>query len=254
MQDNEFDNLFRSKLDGFETEPSVNVWQNIDAGLHTGNRRKLLAPLLSAAASIFILIAAGVLLITHYEKSSDVHPSKGDIAKNDVRVKTTALAQAKTSAEVASIRTPAKANPVKHIIALQRIKKQIITTQPVTPYKDADLRAATKQPEPEVIAAEQQKPDIITQPKQDGITLAANNISAPAIKPIQAVLPDKPVGDESTQSAKRHHIHSLGDMLNTVIAAVDKRKDKLLEFTDTDDDESVITGVNLGIVTVKKQN
>ena len=30
MQDNEFDELFRSRLDSFETEPSVDVWEKVD--------------------------------------------------------------------------------------------------------------------------------------------------------------------------------------------------------------------------------
>jgi hypothetical protein len=34
---------------------------------------------------------------------------------------------------------------------------------------------------------------------------------------------------------------------------VDKRKDKLIEFSSKDDDESLITGINLGIIKVKKE-
>jgi hypothetical protein len=42
--------------------------------------------------------------------------------------------------------------------------------------------------------------------------------------------------------------------LNVVIAAVDKRKDKVIEFSNTDGDESSITGINLGIIKIKKEN
>ena len=33
MQDKEFDDQFRSKLDNFEVEPAAQVWQNIDTEL-----------------------------------------------------------------------------------------------------------------------------------------------------------------------------------------------------------------------------
>jgi hypothetical protein len=46
----------------------------------------------------------------------------------------------------------------------------------------------------------------------------------------------------------------LGGIINTIVAAVDKRDDKLIEFTDNDDDDgSRVTAVNLGIFKIKKQ-
>ena len=62
----------------------------------------------------------------------------------------------------------------------------------------------------------------------------------PANKPVKPAL------------GKKHKIHSLGDLFNVMIASVDKRKDKFIEFTDTDEGDN-ITGINLGIVKVKKE-
>ena len=50
----------------------------------------------------------------------------------------------------------------------------------------------------------------------------------------------------------KYKMHSLGDLINAVVAKVDKRKDKFIEFTDKDE-ESLITGVNLGIFKIKKE-
>src|ERR1700743_2371629 len=63
MQDKEFDDLFRSKLDNFEIEPSAQVWQNIDAELDGKKRKGGLFTLLGIAASIIMLIGAGVLFL-----------------------------------------------------------------------------------------------------------------------------------------------------------------------------------------------
>lgn len=254
MQDNEFDNLFRSKLDDFETEPSANVWQHIDAGLYAGNRRKLLVPLLSAAASIIVLVTAGILLMPQHVKNVPGHPYKTQIAMSDVAVKKTFAGPANNIAQVAAINTNKK--PVKHSSVLQPVKKQPIIIQSTITKAIADQQPVVNKPVQAAIAIVPQKSDIIIKKKpNDTIALAANTISAPDITPIQAIIPDKQIiAKAAPQTTKKHRIHSLGDMLNTVIAAVDKRKDKLVEFTDTDDDESVVTGVNLGILAVKKQN
>jgi hypothetical protein len=55
---------------------------------------------------------------------------------------------------------------------------------------------------------------------------------------------------------KKHGIHSLGGLVNVLIAKVDKREDKLIEFTDDDDDNtaSSVTAVNLGVIKIKKQS
>ena len=51
MQDNEFDDLFGSKLKNFEIEPSSHVWENIDANLATAVR-----------TVIILVIAWGIVL------------------------------------------------------------------------------------------------------------------------------------------------------------------------------------------------
>jgi hypothetical protein len=42
--------------------------------------------------------------------------------------------------------------------------------------------------------------------------------------------------------------------VNLVVAKVDKRKDKLIQFSDSDDDGSVITAVHLGALKIKRDN
>src|SRR5258708_4022920 len=63
MQDKEFDQLFRAKLDNFEAEPTGQVWDGIVEGLDGKRRYKMLVPYLSIAASIIVLAAAGILFI-----------------------------------------------------------------------------------------------------------------------------------------------------------------------------------------------
>src|SRR5436305_14821071 len=71
MQDKQFDDLFRSKLGDFEVQPQAGVWQNIDAELG-GKRKKSIFQILSIAASVLILLTAGILFI----------PKKGVVKHN----------------------------------------------------------------------------------------------------------------------------------------------------------------------------
>src|ERR1700744_1830410 len=127
MQDKELDNLFRSKLDDFETEPSAKVWENIDAGLKNGNRKRILLPLLSAAASIIVLVTAGVLLISHSVVIATHHIGKGSIAKSSI-VKAPINDSSNTTKQLASAKPLINAVRVKQVAKLQPVKKQPAAT------------------------------------------------------------------------------------------------------------------------------
>ena len=70
IQDREFDELLRSKLDGFEAQPSAKVWPGISDGLDSATRRKTILPWLTIAASIAVLIGMGVLFML---KKTNIH-------------------------------------------------------------------------------------------------------------------------------------------------------------------------------------
>src|ERR1700744_3832492 len=84
MQDKKFDDLFRSKLDGFEMEPTAQVWENIGAGLD-GKKRKSLTPWLSIAASVIILITAGILFVPKKEVVKHSRHPKNNLVVNKVK-------------------------------------------------------------------------------------------------------------------------------------------------------------------------
>ena len=54
--------------------------------------------------------------------------------------------------------------------------------------------------------------------------------------------------------AAKKRASGLGGIINTIVAVVDKRDDKLIEFTDSENDEGAkVTALNLGIFKIKKQ-
>jgi len=253
MQDKEFDGLFSAKLDNFEVEPSAAVWQGINNGLGNNSRKKVL-PFLGIAASIIVLIAAGIIFLIQKTTVVKPHGVKNRVAVDHpakVIPATTAIKPQSIIVQTSAIAV-VNVNKTKHIEKNNGRKaplKQDATTQqqtPVQPQQQQVLASATV-PKNNVV-----KPSVI-----DTATMIA---AVPVVHP----QPDKPavitatvpIGEKIAQAplVKKHHLRSFGDILNVVIATVDKRKDKVIEFSNTDDDESTITGVNLGIIKIKKQN
>jgi len=256
MQDNEFDGLFRNKLDGFESEPSERVWMDVDAGLE-GKKRPLLF-WLSMAASIVVLVIAGILFIPKWHKVN--HSGEGLVKNPPKQAVTKPVEQVAVAQVVASKNELVKEEPK---ITTTRYKKHLIVA-PV-PVKPEEMIVKTEQlkpaEQPEVIASivtpktDQVKPTPVVPDKQTPL-VAKSNIDIDAVtntlKPAltaNAQAQAKPVAPV----VKKHGIRNFGDLVNLVVAKVDKRKDKALQFTDNEDDDgSTLTAVNIGPVKLAK--
>jgi hypothetical protein len=255
MQDKEFDDLFRSKLDGFEVKPSVGVWDNIVLELSAGKRKKILLPFLSIAASIIVLVAAGILFIPQKQNVISNHPVKHKTAKISQPAETIAVAKnnpqpaklIKAATKVNSIARvhpakEAKYMPVKNTIAPDTIKAFKANMQPV-------LAAVPDKKQDEIKGAvpDDNTPLNIKEPVKENVAITAKPELTATQLPVSAQL-------NAAAVKTKHRIKSFGDLVNVVVAKVDKRKDKVIEFTDTDGDESTITGINLGFVSIKKED
>jgi len=259
MQDNEFDDLFRSKLDNFEIEPLAQVWQNIDAELDGKRRKVSIFPMLSIAASIIVLITAGILFIP---KKDNVKPDRHD--KDSLVAKVTPPVINPENSTPANLNQPkietaaVKQQTTDHIAKVNHAKNIDTSISPKQPYAQ---QIATAKP----VKAEEQQPEVIAeiQKPAEPIQLAAPDNSTELVAKTPAddineiklkpqVIAQVPVKDKPAQQPKKHGIRNFGDIVNLVVAKVDKRKDKVIEFSDADEDGSSITGINLGVIKVKK--
>lgn len=260
MQDKELDRLFQQKLDDLEIQPSARVWQGISAELNTDKRRRILLPLLSAAAGIILLVTAGILFIPKQPVKNNGQHHSTEIARapkavqQPIAVKIDpvvppAPAQNKVPANsvIAPVNNIARTNKTKTKTNLtQSIQQPVVTAQPpVAAHTDEPLLASVpaidyhvvKTAAPDTATRISPKPAIINSEKPHPVLIAQIPSQA-------ATIAAKPV--------RKHRIRSLGDVFNVVIAAVDKRKDKVIEFSNTDEDDATITGLNLGFIKVKK--
>jgi hypothetical protein len=243
MQDKELDELFRSNLDDLEIKPSPNVWAGIDAELEKGRRKKGYITLLSIAASIIILFMAGYLFI----------PQKTRL---------------RSQAHLIGITVPTRKNAPVQVIVKNSYPNEI--NKPVAKGHAGNqnkVKSSTGQNDPTTADLILEKNDeqlaSVNTSKTDIIIaeLPDKNIQIASIQAVQIKTPltiEQPkiaalpvINDNSLAVKPKHTALSLGGIINAMVAKVDKRKDKIIEFTD-DDGESSITGVNLGIIKIKK--
>lgn len=257
MQDKEFDDLFHAKLDGFEMEPSAQVWENIDAELN-GKRKKSIFPFLSIAASVILLIAAAILFIPKKEIVKPGHSNKNGLAHTQaIPPVVKPHAEAPVVAPVIKNTQTENTTEINRVAVVhQPVKKETLPAKTSEqPEQAVQKQEPVKDNNEQLIAAvpEIKQPEV-TNPVVPGpetqLTTKTNAVEAVTTKPVLASTEVPAV--QQTKTVKRRGIHSFGDLVNIVVAKVDKRKDKVIEFTDTDDDESTITAVNMGPIKIKK--
>jgi hypothetical protein len=255
MQDNELDDLFRAKLGQLEMEPAAQVWENIQAGLG-GQKKRSWAPILSIAATVLVLLTAGTWFLLD-------KPVKND-QKQVVRIKATPQSTEAVKATLPVIKTTEEENiapqaPVKNIATVDRIArvKQSKSGRVVASVKQQEVKIVTvkeplAQPQTTVLASVQNKPVLQPVVPEMKLNVPLNDAEPTVVKPVNALAANAGTTSEPEKKVKRRGIHSLGGLINAVITKVDKREDKLIEFTETDEDQSNVTGINLGLLKIKK--
>ena len=251
MQDKEVDQLFRSKLQNFEMEPSRQLWPDISAGINKGKSKPHIA-WLGAAASLLLLLSFGIYFLQQKQvatpsgnvvvKLKPAIPAKVYVPESAGFQKTGNVKATQNTIAINKVRTERRnVKTVRMTIAGssagEQAKEELDVKTVPAPVVHQEILAAVV-PDIETPLAVKQDQNISDFSTQPGTTLM------PAIQQAKGI---------AAAPVKKHRIRSLGDLLNVVISKVDKRKDKIIEFTNTDDDESTVTGLNLGIIKIKRQ-
>jgi len=257
MQDKEFDKAFNSKFADFEIEPSPMVWDNISRELDGKKGKRSLIPYLSIAASIIVLVAAGMLFFR-----PTVNQTKHNTGNNRVAVNVRPSAINNNKSE--QVTEPTTNNSESQNVAVVHQTTSVASTSSVInttspaninvdePAKAVEPAKVIEQPVLAAIEEPKQKEIQLTSPgKETDLMPKGMTIDQPKAidKPILAAV--KP----ETPAAKKRGIHNMGGLINALVAKVDKRDDKLIHFSDDDDDDTgtVLTEVNLGVIKIIKQ-
>lgn len=245
MQDKDMDELFGAKLNDFEMQPSALVWNNITNELDAGKSRKRLVPLLSIAASVIVLLAAGILFIPQKQNTTK---NTRAVAKNTAAVLKVGTAKkviTTTPVVYASV-SKGTNHPVEIIRVITKEKHTVTDTVKLVNTAEQPILANVSQQSQEVIKPVVPDEDITLKPMEIPVLGAKQTLA-------NAQLPE--ADKQNVKPAKKkHRLNTFGDMVNAVVAKIDKRQNKFIEFSNTDGDEATITSVNLGLVKIKKED
>ena len=229
----DFDKLLREKFDSFEAAPSARSWQQISSQLE-GKKNKL--PVLwLAAAAIAAVIAAALWLNVPTAK-----PKAAVVAKEHKEGREIA------ELKVSQARSEKQSRPDLKIVPVSKGTVSRLRRPKQKPMRMIDVPQQTvvsqKSPSPALTVTALE----IKEPVETVSKLASEEFYT-------AVL----CGTEqncggSEPATSRTRIKSVGDLVNFVVGKVDKRKDKIIEFT-KEEEGDVVSGINLGLVHFKNK-
>ncbi|RYE24289.1 MAG: hypothetical protein EOP42_22425 [Sphingobacteriaceae bacterium] len=257
ISDKELDDLFNSKLNNIEAEPSADLWDNIAAELDQKPKRKNLVPVLRIAAGIIVIFSVGLLFLRKDVPVENQLPKK--LVKAKLQQQNPADKQIEKLGDKNSmLLLTAKNEVVKTVSAKRKSKalfiKPLILTKPETENTSTQILAQTS-------AEIKPNPELQNNQFAQTRTAIVPDVSISLKPQPETEIPTKPfvkpqilAAANTSAKVKHKRIRSFGDVVNLVMAKVDKREDKLIQFSDSDDgDESNVTGINLGIINLKKE-
>jgi len=255
ISDKELDKLFQQRFGDLEIEPSATVWEKITGTMDQKRRKSAFPSFWMAAASIVVLISAGLL----YFRPQEVIRLQGstEMAQNmEDNSSRPQLNEAPVSIEepLNGIQKEDSDLPDYGLVNTSEAKPGEYSLVQNTPVTEPEVKVPAA--EPVVIAAEPVKKVNPVQPKKsvkvpnrfsgDQSTL---DVTQPDML-AKADFSEEEINPDESEVRGQRKIRSIGSLVNFVIAKVDKREDKLIEFKDSDEG-SEVSGINLGLVKFK---
>jgi hypothetical protein len=256
ISDKELDKLFQQRFEDLQVEPSNQVWEKISNSLDNKKPdRKSFSIFWTAAASVIVVLSAG-LWFTKPDQKNPLQESPAILNNNSLGLTQLPI--------IEDVKQP----------ALAEVKQVSIASAIVEFSVDESLKMDPKLVNQPLLVLTESKP----QEEQATLIMASNttakSISSQSKQPI--AVPPRYSSDQSTpalsqpdminsiskqassffeddrSSARNKKVRGIGGLVNFVIAQVDKREDKLIEFTESDEGTE-ISGINLGILSIKSR-
>ncbi|MEO5910663.1 MAG: hypothetical protein ABIP95_07225 [Pelobium sp.] len=269
VSDKEFDGLFKSSFEDFEVQPSAKSWEKITNQLDAKPAGKKIPIFWSVAASVIVVLGIGIGLYTKPTAVIKLRPdqteemmanleserTKGELAEdNRANVAVENITEGQNYTASHSSFTPIDNS--KELAALNSVaSEKNISNDATKGTTNSVLNTNT--------AIQNTKQQELVQVKPNRPTTVTERIlaeEASKIKPEletkhETVLAQNTIDENLGNSAninRRSKIKSVGDLVNFVVAKVDKRDDKIIEVSRTDESDNEVTGINLGLFKFRK--
>lgn len=243
MQDKEFDQVFTDAFADMDVQPSEQVWNAVSRQVQ---KSKTKYRWLAMAASLLLVASAGLWFMIEKDKTPEQIVAKKEPVKRVLEKPVIEMDQVPVSAQkeevLAEVKTVRKEKDV-HFTAKNRVSNPV--SKPEV-SEELEFKQTFKKPDDETLLTVVHEADLPELNQMPSVGLA----SALNTKPEKLNREDITLRNRKVL-AKKHPVKSIGDLVNLVMAKVDKREDKLIEFTDSDG-ESNVSGINLGFINIQK--
>ena len=250
ISDKELDKLFKQRFEDAEFQPSEDVWGKISAKMDRKSKVKKTLPVFwMAAASIVVVLSASlwfyrpvevirlqgkdqqIILNTPESPISDLGTGAPKLDPHQPEIKGFDFSKL-VAAEENSFNTPKEVTLPKRS-SIEITKQDVLASNTMLRRNMSEVALTPKEVKVPRYTGDQSQLDV-TQPDM----IASVEVTRDDFIP------------EHQQTPPRR-IRSVGSLVNFVISKVDRREDKIIEFKDGDEG-SEISGINLGLIKIKK--
>jgi hypothetical protein len=256
MLDKDFDQIFKSSFEDFEVQPAANSWDKITDKLDKKPKKNSFGIFWMAAASVVVVLGIGIGL---FSKSTEVIKIKGN--SNEILSQTSK--EKNNYTEVIKDVENRKSKPVvyaknKNVLAnnqatISTNKNNFEPDATISNTNNVSIIKDTENEPSQIVATKPIRTKTVTERILEDE--ASKNIEASKVK-TQTLLAqnaiDKNLIENSNQTNRKLKIRSIGDLVNFVVAKVDKREEKIIKVSKTDESDNEITGINLGLIRFRK--
>ena len=238
MQDKDFDKVFKNGLQDAEIEPSAGLWSAIETKI-TPKKSVLNLRNWLVAASMVLMAAVSLVIYRQQEilPNPNFTTAKQNVEKVQVE-KQTSPKGAETNANLANTVVAVEGVAKSTLLHSKReTRKLLAKVETDTPLEKIDhkdqvaksnnLSQTIKPHLEEVLISD------ATKPLHENMVLAA----------VEQLPQEMPVAEEHIAISRG--IKSAGDLINLVVGAVDKGKNKFIRFN-TNDEGSTLAAINIG--------
>lgn len=247
MSDREMDDFFKASFKDFEKKPEPGTWQRISQQIKgKTSERQALPSYLMVAASIAILAIVSVKLFNNEGETIKLRADVGDLdtlkVEDDVAAVNGSTVRPSDSLTFKSLEELRVDNEQRFLASIASYSNN---TKKIERSESVNLAL---QPNNELIHLEEPKH------KQLSLNIENGPSSKDTVLPQEenlVAMVENPI--EKQDDEKVDKIKSVKDVLNFLVGKIDKRKNKIVYISKTEESDMEITAINLGLFKYRKE-
>lgn len=254
ITDKELDKLFKERFEDAEFQPSADVWDKIASKIDRKEKvKKPHSVFWMAAASVVVVLGASlwfyrpidVIKLQGSHKGEEMAQNTNQSPLSDLGTGAPSLDPHQPEIKGFDFSKLTSSNEQTYVAAQEVTLTESSSDEPSRQNMES-LESAVKRNTIEIAQAKNE----VKVPRFTG-DQSKLDVTQPDMIASADVVADELLSEQEMAAPRK--IRSVGSLVNFVISKVDRREDKIIEFTDGDEG-SQVSGINLGLIKLKSRN